>query len=217
MALHDSSWARALASLGGVALVSFVVVACNALVLDLLVDWRRARRAGGDAAPRSGSSSWCSSSASRRSRGTSRQSTGRIRFALLQGNDQNRTLTPEEISSDYLFRRHLALADRLEGKYDLIVFPESSLERDPTTNPDVRDALVQDRARITTRSSSRTPASRRKDGGLYNANVAYGPDGELQGVYAKQHLVPFGEYVPLRDQLVVHRRARADPVRLRGG
>ena len=42
---------------------------------------------------------------------------------------------------------------------------------------------------------------RAPDGGLYNANVAYGPDGQFQGTYAKQHLVPFGEYVPFRDEL----------------
>ncbi len=199
VALHDSSWARALASFGGVALVSFVVVACNALVLDLLVDWRaRAGRAALRAAVGLVVLVLVAGIASvtRYEPAT----TGRIKFALLQGNDQNRTLTPEEISSDYLFRRHLALADRLEGKYDLIVFPESSLERDPTTNPDVRDALVGIARKhdAVVLANARVPT---KDGGLYNANVAYGPDGELQGVYAKQHLVPFGEYVPLRDEL----------------
>jgi apolipoprotein N-acyltransferase len=80
------------------------------------------------------------------------------------------------------------------------VFPESSLERDPTTDPELRaqlvavgaahDAVVLANARV------RTP-----DGGLYNANVAYSPDGKFQGVYAKQHLVPFGEYVPWRSEL----------------
>ena len=38
-------------------------------------------------------------------------------------------------------------------------------------------------------------------GKTYNADRLYDPDGRLQGTYAKQHLVPYGEYVPLRDEL----------------
>ena len=54
---------------------------------------------------------------------------GSLRFALLQGNDQDRRLTQAEIDGELPDPvKHLALAARLHGHYDLIVFPESSLE-----------------------------------------------------------------------------------------
>jgi len=199
VALHDASWARGLASVGGVALVSFVVVAGNALVLDLVFAWRAGNRHARALAAGGLVVLVVAAGVVVVTRYEPRE-TGRIRFAMLQGNDQNRNLTPAEIDSDYLFRQHLKLESRLRGPYDLIVFPESALERDPTTNPDVREALLQvARAHdAVVLANARVPTG---DGGLYNANVAYSPDGELQGVYAKQHLVPFGEYVPFRDEL----------------
>jgi apolipoprotein N-acyltransferase len=42
------------------------------------------------------------------------------------------------------------------------------------------------------------PSPERPDGGIYNSAVALGNGG---GVYHKQHLVPFGEYVPLQQWL----------------
>jgi apolipoprotein N-acyltransferase len=199
VALHDQPWARALASLGGVPLVSFVVVAVNGLLLELLVATRRRRvRPVAFAAGALGLLVLAVGVV-----GLTRFQptvTGEIRYALLQGNDQNRNLTAEEVGSDYLFRKHLELASELEGPYDLIVFPESSLERDPTTNRDVRDELtaIARSHEATIVANARVPTG---DGGLFNANIAYSPSGKEQGVYAKQHLVPFGEYVPLRDQL----------------
>lgn len=40
-----------------------------------------------------------------------------------------------------------------------------------------------------------------KDADVYNRVLSIAPDGQIHGAYAKMHLVPFGEYVPLADLL----------------
>jgi apolipoprotein N-acyltransferase len=195
--LHDFPPARALASWGGVALVSFLLVVFNAYLVELLIAARaRASSALGFAAlglvgvviivgiadiarfdPRP---------------------TGELRVAMLQGNDQNRELTQTEKNRGYLTEKHLALAAQLRGPYDLIVFPESSLDQfNPEANPALRSRLVAVGAAhgADVLANAAVPASNGED---FNTNLLYKPDGQLAGTYAKQHLVPFGEYVPFR-------------------
>jgi apolipoprotein N-acyltransferase len=179
--------------------VTFVVVAVNALLLDVVLGLGR-RDARRVALASMGLAALVTVSVVADVSRYDPRVTGHVRFALLQGNDLNRTLSEQEIEHDTLMRKHLALADTLQGPFDLIVFPEGALERDPEQNSDVRHALVeiarQHGADVLV--NSRHP---QRDGELANANLVYGPDGRLQGVYAKQHLVPFGEYVPWRDEL----------------
>jgi apolipoprotein N-acyltransferase len=197
--LHDVAPARALASVGGVALVSFVVVVTNGLVLDGGLALRCHQGRAAAMAAIGLSVLVLAGTIVERTR-FSGSETGRIRFALLQGFDLPNASTTRSGTDRYATERHFELASHLRGHYDLIVFPESALDRDPESDPALRQRITDLAARhdAVVLVNARTPAP---GGGLYNANLAYDPDGALQGVYAKQHLVPFGEYVPWRDAL----------------
>ncbi|MGZ6995031.1 MAG: apolipoprotein N-acyltransferase [Acidimicrobiia bacterium] len=202
VALHDFPVARALASFGGVPLVSFVVVLVNGLLLGIALGWKerheRPRALAVTAATLAGVVVLVAVAGITRYEPTT---TGSLRFALLQGNDQDRRLTQAEIDSGYLTRKHLDLAHRLHGDFDLIVFPESSLETDPEVDPALRAELQAIGRQHHSAILANVIDDERRSGKTYNANRLYDPDGRLQGTYAKQHLVPFGEYVPFRDAL----------------
>ena len=73
---------------------------------------------------------------------------------------------------------------------DLILWPENSVDVDPFLNSDVKKSL----------DSIKQPliigAIVNKGNRLLNTSILWG--GELPETYIKQHLTPFGEYIPLR-------------------
>jgi apolipoprotein N-acyltransferase len=197
VALHDFPPARAVASWGGVALVSFVLVVFNAYLVELAVALRgQGRRSIVIATAGVGAVVVLVAGAD-----VARYQThpsGELRVAMLQGNNQDRYLTTEEKQSGYLTEQHFALANQLQGPYDLVVFPESSLDNfSPESNPSLRGRLVAVGAQhgADVLANAAVPAP---DGRDFNQNVLYTPDGRLAGTYSKEHLVPFGEYVPFR-------------------
>jgi len=197
-AFHDVPTVRALASWGGIALVSFVVVAWNGALLDVVVEPVGARR----------SRRWALVALVVIVIGTigadlgriRTSKTGTVRFALLQAFDDEDAPTTSAEAEQRSTEQHFDLANRLRGRYDLIVFPESAMARDPEQDPALRQALVTvaNTHDAVVLANARHVGSR---GRLFNANFAYDPDGSLQGIYAKQHLVPFGEFLPLRETL----------------
>jgi apolipoprotein N-acyltransferase len=202
-ALHNFAPARSLAALGGLPLVSLVVVAVNASLLDLLVVAQRRTRPRARELVRYAAAtlvgvvvvvSLASAFALRPT------AAGKLRIAILQGNDLNRDLTPAELDARYLPRSHFGLAQRLSGRYDLVIFPESSLDGDPRFDPWLESNLVSTATRLHSAVLANALADA-PDGRALNQDVLYDPEGRLVATYAKRHLVPFGEFVPFRHEL----------------
>jgi apolipoprotein N-acyltransferase len=202
IAFVDSRLARELASVGGVPLLTFLAITLQATLAEIVGSrgahehrrwpaWEIAvialvllvPLAGAPLAPTT-------------------DPAGTLRFALVQGNDLNRDLTPEEEDARYLPESHFRLAGALEASddLDLVVFPESSMDEDPRRDRYLSDELTSTARRLDAWVLANATADA-PDGRADNLNVLYDPDGEPVGTYSKRHLVPYGEYVPFRSLL----------------
>ena len=121
-----------------------------------------------------------------------------LRVGLIQGNvaqeEKWSSLHRQEILTRYLNLSRQSAADGAQ----LVVWPESatpfSFETHPTGEA-VRE-LARDTGVHLLFGSTRTQSHPVPQ--LFNAAFMLDPDGAISGVYHKMHLVPFGEYVPLR-------------------
>ncbi len=92
---------------------------------------------------------------------------------------------------------HLELTHGLAGAgQDVVVWGQSSVPFDPAQRPEVVAALRQ-AAEIAGSDLLVNVDARGVDGRITKSTHQYGPNG-LIATYEKQRLVPFGEYVPLR-------------------
>ncbi len=126
-----------------------------------------------------------------------------VRLRLVQPDiDQGESFAPA--NKDAIVRRYLELSDR-DGGLDSgtngithVIWPESAfpfiLSRDPEALGDIA-SLLGPRAILIT-GAARVDLQTGRDPKYYNAIELVGRDGLLRERYDKQHLVPFGEYVP---------------------
>lgn len=94
----------------------------------------------------------------------------------------------KEVFYNHVLETKKALANK--GQIDFILWPENSVDVDPYTNADVFSQLE------TFEQPLIIGAIVRKNGKLLNTSILWGDTN--QGIYVKQHLTPFGEYIPLR-------------------
>ncbi|MGB0911443.1 MAG: apolipoprotein N-acyltransferase [Nitrospirales bacterium] len=142
---------------------------------------------------------------------TGNSSATEIRVGVVQGNiDQARKW--DEAHRQETVNRYDKLSRQATKNTDLLIWPESAtpffFEREPVYQQQVA-SIVQD---TQTSLLFGSPTLRRHEDGrpyLFNSAYLLSPQGEIAGRYDKRHLVPFGEYIPLRsilfflDKLVV--------------
>lgn len=113
------------------------------------------------------------------------------RIALLQGNiDQNLKWNPE--TRTFILNRYAMLSESMQD-VDTLIWPEAAF---PIPLPRGQIQLEKLTTTLTAQGQNALigiPVEN-KDGRFYNAIVAVGDN--ATGLYAKRHLVPFGEFLP---------------------
>jgi apolipoprotein N-acyltransferase len=193
--IGSSQWqvepALRLASVGGVWLLSFLVVAVNA-ALAVLVVVREVRvwaLASLVATATAASAAWVWSP---------RPSVdGRVRIAVVQPG----VVTGRD-SGDRRFDREEQLTRQLAGRrVDLVVWGESSVGFDLGDRPDLAHRIAVLSRQTGADVLVNVDARRSDRPGIYKSSILVGPDGPTGARYDKMRLVPFGEYIPARSLL----------------
>jgi apolipoprotein N-acyltransferase len=132
----------------------------------------------------------------------------RVRVGLIQGNvEQGEKWNPARAAD--IFQGYLRMTRQAIGEgAELVLWPESStpffFEEDRAAADRVRSIAREARVPILLGSDQidwRVEGNQRVPDKYYNSAFLVRADGTTAGSYRKMHLVPFGEYVPLKELL----------------
>ncbi len=132
----------------------------------------------------------------------------KVALRIMQPNlPQDAKFRPE--NRDAIMARYLALSDRATspatpgvGSATHLIWPESPfpfiLDRDRKALSEIAGLLPVGVTLITGAARAEEPLPGERQARFYNALQAVDDDGVVRATYDKVHLVPFGEYLPLR-------------------
>jgi apolipoprotein N-acyltransferase len=132
-----------------------------------------------------------------------------VRVAVLQGNVEQE-LKWDPALADTISERYLGMTRQaLAAGASFILWPESAtpyvFEQDVVRGGEVRRLAREGQATLLIGSDQiepiKTAAVEKPTRQYYNSAFLIQPDGTVGAVYRKMHLVPFGEYVPLKHLL----------------
>ncbi|MDJ0462308.1 apolipoprotein N-acyltransferase [Streptomyces sp. H27-C3] len=193
--LGSSQWqvapALRAASVGGVWLVSLLVVAANTgvTVLVAVPTARTPVAAGVLACALLTAAAWGWAPRPER--------TGQARIAVVQPG-----IIDGIGGAERRFARSETLTRELAGQdIDLVIWGESSVGEDLARRPDLADRLAAVSRRVGADVLVNVDARRSDRPGIFKSSVLVGPRGPTGYRYDKMRLVPFGEYVPARSLL----------------
>ena len=132
-----------------------------------------------------------------------------LTIAAVQGGGRQGT-SALDVPSSRVTRAHLDATATIEPNrdLDLVVWPENGIDVDgrPFVGSDAQLAVAAEAARLGVPFSVGVTVDSEfsaypVDDSFVNAQVVITPEGEVTGSYEKVHIVPFGEYVPMRGLL----------------
>jgi apolipoprotein N-acyltransferase len=110
-----------------------------------------------------------------------------------------------------VMRRYLRISSRTTGPkskgvhdFNVLIWPESAFPFFLTREPDAMAqiaALLTPGTELITGAVRAAPESKPGHIRAYNSLYVIDPDGSIRGIYDKEHLVPFGEYLPFQSLL----------------
>ena len=129
--------------------------------------------------------------------------TSELNITIVQGNSpcpgaKNRCNNERQ----KIYDSHLAQTQSLEGKFDLVVWPESStgFNNDPGVHSTVQNDISTQALRLDSYFLIGGDRPVQKEY-FENYGIFINKEGEVVDQYLKQHPVPFGEYIPFRKYL----------------
>lgn len=122
-----------------------------------------------------------------------------LKLALIQPNiDQAVKLDPRSLHQ--MINLFVQMSNKTHlSKPDIIIWPETAItsfiEQDPAVFSKIKEAAVYNNCYLVTGGFSQSK------GRLYNSLFSISPQGQIISRYDKEHLMPFGEYLPFRNML----------------